>query len=53
MLPELLGVQSYKPAEFQQKVDWMAARGFLKEKPRYTDVVRGKQPRILTKVYSC
>ena len=42
MLPELLGVQSYKPAEFQEKVDWMAARGFLTEKPRYADVVRGK-----------
>jgi ABC-type nitrate/sulfonate/bicarbonate transport system substrate-binding protein len=42
MLPELVGVQSYKPAEFQEKVDWMAARGLLKEKPRYADVVRGK-----------
>jgi NitT/TauT family transport system substrate-binding protein len=42
MLPELLGVQSYKPAEFQEKVDWMAARGLLAEKPRYADVVRGK-----------
>jgi ABC-type nitrate/sulfonate/bicarbonate transport system substrate-binding protein len=42
MLPELLGVQSYKPAKFQEKVDWMAQRGFLKHKPSYTDVVRGK-----------
>jgi ABC-type nitrate/sulfonate/bicarbonate transport system substrate-binding protein len=42
MLPELLGVQSYEPAEFQEKVDWMAARGLLTEKPRYADVVRGK-----------
>jgi ABC-type nitrate/sulfonate/bicarbonate transport system substrate-binding protein len=42
MLPELVGVQSYKPAEFQEKVDWMAARGLLKEKPSYADVVRGK-----------
>jgi hypothetical protein len=42
MLPELVGVQSYKPAEFQEKVDWMATRGLLKEKPRYADVVRGK-----------
>ncbi len=42
LLPELLGVQSYKPAEFQEKVDWMAARGLLTEKPRYADVVRGK-----------
>jgi ABC-type nitrate/sulfonate/bicarbonate transport system substrate-binding protein len=42
MMPELLGVQSYKPAEFQEKVDWMAKRGFLEEKPAYNDVVRGK-----------
>src|SRR5580693_8765879 len=42
MLPELTGVQSYKAAEFQEKVDWMATRGLLKEKPRYADVVRGK-----------
>jgi ABC-type nitrate/sulfonate/bicarbonate transport system substrate-binding protein len=42
MLPELLGVQSYKSAEFEEKVDWMLDRGFLKEKPSYTDVVRGK-----------
>jgi ABC-type nitrate/sulfonate/bicarbonate transport system substrate-binding protein len=42
MLPELLGVQSYKHAEFQEKVDWMADRGLLTEKPHYADVVRGK-----------
>ena len=42
MLPELVGVQSYKPAEFQEKVDWMMGRGFLKEAPSYKDVVRGK-----------
>jgi ABC-type nitrate/sulfonate/bicarbonate transport system substrate-binding protein len=42
MLPELLGAQSYRPAEFQEKVDWMAARGLLMEKPRYRDVVRSK-----------
>ena len=42
MLPELLGVQSYKASEFQEKVDWMAERGFLKEKPQYAEVVRGK-----------
>src|SRR5262245_19078165 len=35
MLPELLGVQGYKPAEFQEKVDWMMHRGFLKEAPEY------------------
>jgi NitT/TauT family transport system substrate-binding protein len=42
MLPELTGVQGYQPAEFQEKVDWMMQRGFLKEKPAYKDVVRGK-----------
>ena len=42
MLPELLGVHEYKPTEFQEKVDWMMDRGFLKEKPAYADVVRGK-----------
>ena len=42
MLPELLGVQGYQPAEFQEKVDWMMERGFLNEAPAYQDVVRGK-----------
>ena len=42
MLPELLGVQGYQPAEFKEKVDWMMERGFLKEAPAYQDVVRGK-----------
>src|SRR5215469_64596 len=42
MLPELTGVQSYQPADFQEKVDWMMHRGFLKEKPAYDEVVRGK-----------
>jgi ABC-type nitrate/sulfonate/bicarbonate transport system substrate-binding protein len=42
MLPDLVGVQSYKSAEFEEKVDWMLDRGFLKEKPSYVDVVRGK-----------
>jgi ABC-type nitrate/sulfonate/bicarbonate transport system substrate-binding protein len=42
MLPELLGVQGYQPAEFQEKVDWMLHRGFLKEAPAFADVVRGK-----------
>jgi len=34
LLPELLGVQSYQPAEFQEKVDWMMDRGFLTDAPR-------------------
>ena len=42
MLPELTGVQGYKSAEFQEKVDWMMDRGFLKEAPDYKDVVRSK-----------
>jgi NitT/TauT family transport system substrate-binding protein len=42
LMPELVGVQSYRPAEFQEKVDWMLRRGFLGEAPVYDDVVRGK-----------
>ena len=42
LMPELLGVQKYKPAEFQEKVDWMAERGFLEKKPAYDEIVRGK-----------
>jgi hypothetical protein len=42
LLPELLGVQSYKAAEFQEKVDWMMDRGFLKDAPAYDEIVRGK-----------
>jgi len=42
MLPELLGVHEYKPTEFQEKVDWMMDRGFLKEAPAYKDTVAGK-----------
>ena len=42
LLPELMGVQSYKPAEFQEKVDWMMDRGFLKDAPAYAETVRGK-----------
>jgi ABC-type nitrate/sulfonate/bicarbonate transport system substrate-binding protein len=42
MLPELLGVQGYQPVEFNEKVDWMLERGFLKEAPAYKDTVRSK-----------
>ena len=42
MLPELTGVQAYQAAEFNAKVDWMLARGFLKEAPAYKDTVRSK-----------
>ena len=42
LLPELVGVQSYQPAEFNEKVDWMLERGFLEMAPDYKDVVRSK-----------
>src|ERR1700756_1225737 len=42
MLPELLGGESYKSAEVEENVDWGLDRGFSKENPAYTDVVRGK-----------
>ena len=42
LLPELMGVQSYQAAEFQEKVDWMMDRGFLTEAPSYAETVRGK-----------
>jgi len=42
LLPELTGVKSYQSAEFQEKVDWMMARGFLDEAPAFEDIVRSK-----------
>jgi ABC-type nitrate/sulfonate/bicarbonate transport system substrate-binding protein len=42
LMPELVGVKNYRPDEFQEKVDWMIDRGFLKEAPAYADVVRNK-----------
>jgi ABC-type nitrate/sulfonate/bicarbonate transport system substrate-binding protein len=42
LLPELTGVQSYRSAEFKEKVDWMMTRGFLDEAPAYDDIVRSK-----------
>ncbi len=42
LMPELVGVKTYQPDEFQEKVDWMIDRGFLKEPPKYGDVVRSK-----------
>ncbi len=29
LMPELVGVKNYQASEFQEKVDWMLARGFL------------------------
>jgi NitT/TauT family transport system substrate-binding protein len=42
LMPELIGVEAYRPEEFKEKVDWMMDRGFLAEAPDYTDVVRSK-----------
>ena len=42
MLPELVGAQPYKKGEFQEKVNWMMARGLLPNAPAYEDIVRGK-----------
>ena len=42
LMPELVGVKTYRPEEFQEKVDWMIDRGFLKDAPAYRDVVRSK-----------
>jgi len=42
LMPELVGVESYQEGEFQEKVDWMLDRGFLKQAPAYAEVVRSK-----------
>ena len=42
LMPELVGVKTYQADEFQEKVDWMLDRGFLKDPPKYGDVVRSK-----------
>jgi NitT/TauT family transport system substrate-binding protein len=42
MLPELIGAQTYKATEFDEKVDWMMKRGLLKEAPKYEEIVRSK-----------
>ncbi|HEV2626127.1 MAG TPA: hypothetical protein VGV62_13635 [Xanthobacteraceae bacterium] len=42
MMPELVGVKTYRPDEFKEKVDWMMERGFLDKEPDYTEVVRGE-----------
>lgn len=42
LMPELIGVKAYQQDEFQEKVDWMIDRGFLKEAPKYREVVRSK-----------
>ena len=42
LMPELVGVEAYRPEEFKEKVDWMIDRGFLNEAPDYGEVVRSK-----------
>ena len=42
LMPELVGVKTYQPEEFKEKVDWMIERGFLREAPEYGEVVRSK-----------
>ncbi len=42
LMPELVGINAYRPEEFQEKVDWMLERGFLPAAPEYKDVVRSK-----------
>jgi ABC-type nitrate/sulfonate/bicarbonate transport system substrate-binding protein len=42
MLPELTGPQTYQRGEFEEKVDWMLERGFLKEAPEYGKTVAVK-----------
>jgi ABC-type nitrate/sulfonate/bicarbonate transport system substrate-binding protein len=42
LMPELVGVKTYQADEFNEKVEWMMARGFLRQPPSYADVVRSK-----------
>ena len=42
LMPELVGVEAYRPEEFKKKVDWMMDRGFLNKAPDYGEVVRSK-----------
>ncbi len=42
LMPELVGVDAYRPEEFKEKVDWMMDRGFLTAAPEYSEVVRSK-----------
>jgi len=42
LMPELVGVKTYQADEFQEKVDRMLDHGFLKDPPKYGDVVRSK-----------
>jgi hypothetical protein len=42
LMPELVGVKPYQADEFNEKVEWMKARGFLTEALNYAEVVRSK-----------
>jgi ABC-type nitrate/sulfonate/bicarbonate transport system substrate-binding protein len=39
LLPELVGTQTYKVEEFEEKVAWMLDRGFLERAPQYEETV--------------
>jgi len=43
LMPELVGVNAYRPDEFKEKVDWMMDRGFLDKAPQYAEVVRSQK----------
>lgn len=43
LMPELVGVNAYRPEEFKEKVDWMMDRGFLNKEPQYAEVVRSRE----------
>lgn len=43
LMPELVGVNAYRPEEFKEKVDWMMDRGFLSKEPQYAEVVRSRE----------
>jgi len=42
LMPELVGVKTCQADEFQEKVEWMMARGCITEAPNYAEVVRSK-----------
>jgi len=46
LMPELVGVKTCQADEFQEKVEWMMARGCLTEAPNYAEVVRRKYRRL-------
>src|SRR6202045_1025185 len=43
LMPELVGVKTYRAEEFKEKVDWMLDRGFLKDARDYAEGGGGKK----------